>query len=185
MTPATTLTYGLRYDFMSPLIDVDYTNSNLDLSSGKPQAFISGQIGYPYGLMFANRTNFAPRMGLAQNFLNLGVVAHVAYRIFYTPVDMNTWFNPSAFIAPPAYTYGDAGRNTVYGPGMQTMDLALVRNFSLTKKALFETRAEFFYALNHTNLGPPNRFVNTSSFGSITEVSTPGRENQLSTRVGF
>jgi len=97
----------------------------------------------------------------------------------------STWFSPGAFSAPPAYTYGNVGRNTVYGPGLQTMDLALVRSFSLAEKARFETRAEFFNALNHTNLGTPNRFVNTSSFGSITEVATPGREIQLSARISF
>ena len=470
LTTTTTLTYGVRYEFMSPLIDVDYTNSNLDLSSGTPQVFIGGQNGYPRGLMYANKTNFAPRLGLAQSLPRLGLVAHLAYGIFYTPVDMNTWcnqrhdvpyvfpetaqsdpyipsiatlnfptpvlgttavsftalqlhapaqyvqqwsaslekqlgkettvevgylgaggfhlqrshlinnaqpgpgliqprrphpkisfvantifpaavastmtsstfpvttvnmlentsqswydagyvnvrrryanglsflanytfakalenapdfrspmfeaatpqnnddlnaekgpgcdirqraavsavynsptfganhliqsltrdwrgsveyqaqtgfpltisvfgdtanagtvvgenpiranstgqnvfasgtrnsttwFNPAAFAAPPAYTYGDVGRNSVYGPGLQTMDLALVRSFNLPRKSRFEARAEFFNALNHTNLGTPNRFVNTSSFGSITEVATPGREIQLSARVSF
>jgi len=97
----------------------------------------------------------------------------------------NTWFNPTAFVAPPAYTFGNVGRNTVYGPGMQTMDLALDRVFSLTEKTRFEARGEFFNAFNHTNLGTPNRFVNTSNFGSITEVTTPGREIQLSARIAF
>jgi len=64
------------------------------------------------------------------------------------------WFNPGAFTAPPAYSYGNAGRNSVYGPGLQTMDLGLVRSFSLAEKARFEARAEFFNALNHTNLEP-------------------------------
>ncbi|WP_348261698.1 carboxypeptidase-like regulatory domain-containing protein [Telmatobacter sp. DSM 110680] len=468
LTTTTTLTYGVRYEFMSPLVDIRYTNSNLDLSSGTPQVFIGGQNGYPKGLMYANHTNFAPRLGLAQSIPHLGVVAHVAYGIFYTPVDMNTWcnqrhnvpyvfpltsqsdpylpsintlnfpapvlgtsvvsftsvqlhapaqyiqqwstslekqvgkattvelgylgaggfhlqrshlinnaepgpgliqprrphpkisfvantvfpagvnvasstfpvstinllentsqswydagyvnvrqrysnglsflanytfakslenapdfrspmfeaatpqnnddlnaekgpgcdvkhrfalsavysshamgtnhlmqalsrdwrgsmvfqaqtgfpltisvfgdtanagtvvgenpiranvtgqkvfasgtrnsttwFNPSAFAAPAAYTYGNSGRNSVYGPGMQTMDLGLVREFPMAEKARFEARAEFFNALNHTNLGTPNRFVNTSSFGSITEVSSPGREIQLSARISF
>jgi hypothetical protein len=468
MTATTTLTYGLRYEFMSPLIDVDYTNSNLDLSSGTPQVFIGGQNGYPRGLMYANHTNFAPRLGLAQSMPRLGLVAHIAYGIFYTPVDMNTWcnqrhnvpyvfpetaqsdpyipsittlnfptpvlgttavsftglqlhapaqyvqqrsaslekqlgdqttlevgylgaggfhlqrshlinnaqpgpgliqprrpfpkisfvtntvfpstvtvasttfpvstinllentsqswydagyvnvrrratnrlsflanytfakelenapdfrspmfeaatpqnnndlnaekgpgcdirqrvavsavytppvyalnrltrsltrdwrgsveyqaqsgfpltisvfgdtanagtvvgenpiranltgknifgsgthnsttwFSPGAFTAPPAYTFGNVGRNTVYGPGLQTMDVALVRGFNVAEKGRFEARAEFFNALNHTNLGTPNRFVNTSSFGSITEVATPGREIQLSARMSF
>jgi hypothetical protein len=54
-----------------------------------------------------------------------------------------------------------------------------------TEKARFEERAEFFNALNHANFGTPNRFVNTASFGSITEVSTPGREIQVSARVSF
>lgn len=45
--------------------------------------------------------------------------------------------------------------------------------------------AEFLNALNHTNLGTPNRFVNTPQFGTITEAATPGRELQLSARVSF
>lgn len=468
LTGNTTLTYGLRYEFMSPLVDLDYANSNLDLSSGAPQVFIGGQNGYPRGLMYANQANFAPRLGLAQSLPSFGLVAHVAYGIFYTPVDMNTWcnqrhnvpyvfpetaqsdpyipsiktlnfptpvlgttavsftalqlhapaqyiqqwsvslekqlgsqttlevgylgaggfhlqrahlinnaqpgpgliqprrpfpkisfvantvfpstlavasttfpattinllenssqswydagyvnvrrhyasglsflanytfakslenapdfrspmfeaatpqnnddlnaekgpgcdvrhrfalsavyntptvgsnrlarslirdwrgsieyqaqsgfpltisvfgdtanagtvvgenpiranltgkpifpsgtrnsstwFSPAAFSAPAAYAYGNVGRNTVYGPGLQTMDLGIVRNFSIAEKARFEARGEFFNALNHTNLGTPNRFVNTSSFGSITEVATPGREIQVSARVSF
>ena len=470
LTTNTTLTYGLRYEFMSPLVDLDYANSNLDLSSGAPQVFIGGQNGYPRGLMYANHTNFAPRLGLAKSLPRVGIVAHIAYGMFYTPVDMNTWcnqrhnvpyvfpetaqsdpyidsiktlnfpapvlgttavsftsvqlhaqpqyvqqwsaslekqlgaettvevgylgaggfhlqrshlinnaqpgagliqprrpfpkisfvnntvfpasvastmtsstfpvstinllentsqswydagyvnvrrryanglsflanytfakalenapdfrspmfeaatpqnnndlnaekgpgcdirqrvavsavynppvygangltraltrdwrgsveyqgqtgfpmtmsvfgdtanagtvvgenpiranstgekvfasgsrnsttwFNPGAFSAPPAYTFGNVGRNSVYGPGLETMDLALVRSFGLGEKGRFETRAEFFNSLNHTNLGTPNRFVNTSSFGSITEVATPGREIQLSARISF
>jgi hypothetical protein len=96
-----------------------------------------------------------------------------------------TWMNPNAFTAPPAYTFGNASRNSVYGPGMETMDLGVVREFSVTESARFEARAEFFNLFNHTNLGTPNRFVNTSSFGSITEATTPGREIQLSARLSF
>ncbi len=96
-----------------------------------------------------------------------------------------TWFNPAAFATPPAYTYGNVGRNSVYGPGLQTLDLGVVREFAVAEKARFEMRGEFFNALNHTNLGTPNRFVNTSSFGSVTEVATPGREIQVSARLSF
>jgi hypothetical protein len=95
------------------------------------------------------------------------------------------WMNPAAFTTPPAYTYGNAGRNSVYGPGMETMDLGVVREFSVTESARFEARAEFFNLFNHTNLGTPNRFVNTANFGSITEATTPGREIQLSARISF
>jgi hypothetical protein len=96
-----------------------------------------------------------------------------------------SWFNRAAFAAPPAYTFGDAGRNSVYGPGLQTLDLALVRNFNLTERAVFQFRGEFFNALNHTNLGTPDRFVNTPQFGTITEATTPGRQIQLSARLSF
>jgi hypothetical protein len=95
------------------------------------------------------------------------------------------WFNPAAFAAPPAFTFGNVGRNTVVGPGMQTLDLALARDFGLTERMKFQFRAEFFNALNKVNLGMPDRFVNTPQFGTITEASTPGREIQLSARISF
>jgi hypothetical protein len=68
---------------------------------------------------------------------------------------------------------------------MQTLDVALHREFVLTEKMRFQFRAELFNALNHTNLGTPNRFVNTPQFGTITEAATPGREVQLGARVSF
>jgi hypothetical protein len=95
------------------------------------------------------------------------------------------WFNPSAFSTPAAYTFGNVGRNTVYGPGMQTMDLALVRSFVLAERLHMELRGEAFNALNHSNWGTPNRFVNTPQFATVTEASTPGREFQLSARISF
>jgi hypothetical protein len=95
------------------------------------------------------------------------------------------WFNPAAFATPAAFTFGDTGRNAVYGPGLQTLDFAVAREFSLAERAKFQFRGEFFNALNHTNLGTPDRFVNTPQFGTITEATTPGREIQLSARLSF
>jgi hypothetical protein len=95
------------------------------------------------------------------------------------------WFNPAAFATPPAYTFGDAGRNSVYGPPLQTLDIALVRSFRMTERASFQFRGEAFNVLNMVNLGTPNRFVNTPQFGTITMAMTPGRELQLSARLSF
>jgi hypothetical protein len=97
----------------------------------------------------------------------------------------NKWFNPAAFAAPPAFTFGNVGRNSVYGPPLQTVDLSLARTFRITEKANFQFRAEAFNALNKVNLGTPNRFVNTPQFGTITMAMTPGREIQLSARLSF
>ncbi|MGH9401302.1 MAG: carboxypeptidase regulatory-like domain-containing protein [Terriglobia bacterium] len=95
------------------------------------------------------------------------------------------WFNPAAFAAPPAYQFGNAGRNSVQAPGMQTMDLALTREFSIVERVKLQLRAEFFNTLNHTNLGTPNRFVNEPQFGTVTMAMTPGREAQLAARLTF
>lgn len=93
VTPTTTLNIGLRYDFEDPLWDRDYTNSNMIFSDGVPSIFIGGQNGYPSGLMYANKHDFAPRVGIAKNIPRFGLVFHAAYGIFYTPVDQNTWCN--------------------------------------------------------------------------------------------
>src|SRR6185369_6349485 len=97
----------------------------------------------------------------------------------------DAWFNPAAFSTPAAFTFGNVGRNSVYGPGLQTLDLALQREFAITEVVKLQIRAEAFNALNHSNLGTPNRFVNTPQFGTITEAATPGREIQLGLRLSF
>ena len=95
------------------------------------------------------------------------------------------WFNTAAFSTPAPYTFGNAGRNTVFGPGQQTLDLTVARTFTVTEKTSFEFRVAAFNSLNKVNLGTPGRFVNTPQFGTITTSDTPGRQIQLSARVSF
>ena len=97
----------------------------------------------------------------------------------------NMWFNPAAFAAPRAFTFGNVGRNSVYGPPMQTLDFALARSFRMTESTTLQFRGEAFNALNKTNLGTPNRYVNEAQFGTITLAMTPGREIQVSARLSF
>jgi hypothetical protein len=95
------------------------------------------------------------------------------------------WFNPAAFATPPAYTFGDAGRNTVEEPPLQLLDAAVTREFRLTETYHLQVRLEGFNTLNHTNLGSPSRFVNEPQFGTVTMAMTAAREFQLSGRVIF
>src|SRR6266853_3056534 len=93
VTPTTTLNLGLRYEYASPLYDKQNTNSNLIFQNGVPQVFIGGEQGYPRGLMYSNKHNFAPRIGIAKSLPGVGLVFHASYGIFFTPVDLNTWCN--------------------------------------------------------------------------------------------
>ena len=140
------------------------------------------QTGFPFTIsVFGDTANSGTVLGENPIRANL-----TGKPIFTSGTQTATsWFNTAAFAAPPAYTFGNVGRNSVYGPGMQTLDLALVRDFNLTERAKFQFRGEFFNALNHTNLGTPDRFVNTPQFGTVTEATTPGRQIQLSARVSF
>ena len=93
LTRNTTIQLGLRYEYMSPLVDIRYTNTNLTFENGVPAVFIGGQQGFPEGLNYSNKLKFAPRFGISHHLHQHGIVLHAAFGIFFTPVDMNTWCN--------------------------------------------------------------------------------------------
>jgi hypothetical protein len=138
--------------------------------------------GYPFTIsVFGDTANAGTLLG--ENPIRANVTGEPLF-----PAGTHTteqWFNSAAFATPPAYTFGNAGRNTVEAPGMQLLDLAVTREFHLTEALRLQVRAEGFNALNHTNLGTPNRFVNTPQFGTITMAMHPGRQIQFSGRITF
>jgi len=148
----------------------------------KLSAIYQAQSGFPFTIsVFGDTANAGTLLG--ENPIRANYTGQQIFDANSRTADR--WFNPAAFATPAAFTFGNVGRNTVYGPGRQTLDLALQREFSMTETVKVQLRAEAFNALNHTNLGTPNRFVNTPQFGTITEAATPGREIQLGVRVSF
>ena len=100
------------------------------------------------------------------------------------------WFNPAAFSLPTVRTWGNLGRGTLRGPGLQTVDVSVIKNTSLTERLALQFRAECFNALNHTNLGPPNPIVFSGnsvspSAGLITTLATDSRRIQLGLKLIF
>jgi hypothetical protein len=145
-------------------------------------AIYQAQSGFPFTIsVFGDTANAGTLLG--ENPIRANYTGQPVFDANSRTADR--WFNPAAFATPAAFTFGNVGRNTVYGPGRQTLDLALQREFAMTETVKLQVRAEAFNALNHTNLGTPNRFVNTPQFGTITEAATPGREIQLGVRVSF
>lgn len=98
------------------------------------------------------------------------------------------WFDPKAFTAPAAGTFGSLGRGTFRGPGLADVDLSLAKNTSITERVSMQFRAEFFNAFNHVNLGPPNTTVFSGaavspSAGLISTLATDSRRVQLGLKV--
>jgi hypothetical protein len=44
---------------------------------------------------------------------------------------INRWFNTDAYVVQPLGTWGTAGRNTFFGPGITNVDASIIRNFRL------------------------------------------------------
>ena len=102
----------------------------------------------------------------------------------------NQWFNPNAFVLPPAGTYGNLGRGTFVGPALAQVDLSLSKSFELPERATLQFRAEAFNLLNHTNLGTPNAIVFSGgaispSAGLITSTATTSRQIQFGLKLSF
>lgn len=100
------------------------------------------------------------------------------------------WFNPNAFLAPPANSgfYGNLGRNTLIGPGLATWDFSTVKNTSIRERITLQFRAEIFNLLNRANFNTPNLIVFTPSglsgtAGAITSTSTTSRQVQLALKL--
>jgi len=145
-------------------------------------AVFQAQSGFPLTIsVFGDTANAGTLLG--ENPIRANYTGQPVFTSGTRTAD--SWFNPAAFATPAAFTFGNVGRNTVYGPGLQTLDLAVQREFNVTEDIKFQFRAEFFNALNRVNLGTPNRFVNTPQFGTITEAATPGREIQFGARLSF
>ncbi|PYV22586.1 MAG: hypothetical protein DMG24_16210 [Acidobacteria bacterium] len=120
VTEATTLNFGLRYEYATPLADVLNPNSNLIFKDGKPFAFIGGQLGSPRGLIYSNTHNFAPRVGFAHQARGrLNFVVRGAYGIFFTPVDMNTFCNERHV---PPLVFAETGQSDNFIPGLTGFD---------------------------------------------------------------
>lgn len=94
------------------------------------------------------------------------------------------WFNTAAFVAPPAFTYGNAGRNIVIGPGTRLVDLGLRKQVRVHGDHALEVRIDAYNAFNTPQLGIPGRVLGTPTFGRITTVGSP-REIQLGLRYAF
>ena len=103
------------------------------------------------------------------------------------------WFNTAAFpqnkVVTGVSTDGNSPRNLLYGPGYNTVDLAISRDFSLSERIKLRFRAEATNAFNHVNLGQPGASVpaagsTSASFGVITSASSM-RKMQFGLRLTF
>jgi Carboxypeptidase regulatory-like domain len=98
----------------------------------------------------------------------------------------NQYFNPNAFAIPVAGTYGNVGRDTLIGPGMAGLDLAVTKKTTISEKLQLQFRAEVFNVFNRANFGTPNAVVFASASsapaptaGLITSTAGTSRQIQL------
>jgi hypothetical protein len=158
--------------------------------TGMPFTIRSGaSVSRDKAMYVADRPNLNP--GTSQNPTR-GTSAGCPGFLAGTPVgNASNWFDPCAFSLALAGTYGNLGRNTVIGPGLSDVDLALEKSFKLLETTNATFRFEMFDVLNHANFSLPNTTALTASgaanpsAGVITSTLTSSRQIQLALRINF
>ena len=94
------------------------------------------------------------------------------------------WFDTEAFARPAFGSFGDAGRNILEGPGFANVNLALVKHAAIVGDARLQLRIEMFNLFNRVNLGLPDSFLGSPTFGQILSAGD-ARRTQLGIRLLF
>jgi len=93
------------------------------------------------------------------------------------PHTPSQWVSPSAFqLLNPntqAGQFGNEGRNVVRGPGIESVDLSLFKDFRVSESQRVQFRAECFNSLNHPNFGLPENDLESPAFGQILQAGPP------------
>jgi hypothetical protein len=84
--------------------------------------------------------------------------------------NINEWFNPAAFVEPAPYTFGNSGRDILYGPPFHDMDFALSKRFpirKLSEGAYLAFKAETYDTFNSPNFNLPEATIGVAGAGTI------------------
>jgi hypothetical protein len=105
------------------------------------------------------------------------------------PSDQRTphhFFNTAAFVLPRALQYGDAGRDTITGPGTFLTDFSLTKRFRFGegRRVSGDFRWDMQNLTNTPNFAGLHTFVNSALFGRVRSAK-PMRNMDLLLRVSF
>lgn len=109
------------------------------------------------------------------------------------PGDPTHYIKTQCFAFPaPATRLGDAGRNSLTGPGLANLDVSLTKNIPI-REFHIQFRAELFNILNRANFLPPLGNLNlfnasgqpVAGAGLLNATATSSRQIQLGLKILF
>lgn len=92
------------------------------------------------------------------------------------------YIDPAAFATPANRVWGNAGRNSLRGPGLWQADSALSKRTNLTESMNLDFRFEVFNLFNRSQLGNPQANFSNANFGQIRTTANSGATGQGTAR---
>ncbi|MBM3757503.1 MAG: TonB-dependent receptor [Acidobacteria bacterium] len=127
---------------------------------------------------------------IADDNANHGQLGQRANRIGAGTLDgaqrtLQRFFETAAFNRPAQFTFGNAGRNILNGPGIVNFDLSLFKNFRFGERTQLQFRFEAFNSLNTPIFALPGSVLATPIFGQVTATAQDNRSLQFGLRLNF
>lgn len=97
---------------------------------------------------------------------------------------IDRWFDTSAFVAPPPYTFGNNMPFAINGPGVNNFNTAFMKNTYFRERFNVQFRAEFYNLFNHTRFTSVGTTLGSSTFGKLI-AATGEREIQFALKFIF
>jgi hypothetical protein len=93
------------------------------------------------------------------------------------------WFTTKSFATAQGH-FGSAGAGSFLSPGVERIDLGLLKNFRFSEHVSLQMRAEAFNSFNHTNFATIDTGIADGTFGQATSAHIP-RLMQFSGKIYF
>lgn len=94
------------------------------------------------------------------------------------------WYNPAAFSMPLNGTFGNVRRNSLYGPGLNIINLSLGKEFAIVDQVRLRFRADATNAFNHPSYGLPGGNLTGAAPGQAFDENLFGGQQINGTTVG-
>jgi hypothetical protein len=95
------------------------------------------------------------------------------------------WFDVNAYAAPAPGTFGNMARNSIYGPGLFSVGMSLIKSFKIWESISFDFSANAVNIFNHPSFSPPDRAIGAGHVGKITGVTVGGRQLEFVGKIRF
>ena len=160
-------------------------NAIVNLQSGTPENFT---------LDFDQANVSQPRDSVQRpNALHTPATMHCSTKNY---INATPCVDATAFAVPALYTFGDARRDLVHGPGLENVNFSLFKTFPIYERLSFQFRAEAANLFNHPSIGNPATDISSntfngndpstySGFGLVSGTSSGSRAIQLAGKVIF
>ena len=134
------------------------------MQSGLPFSIVGGNgANNSQSQQDGDRADFMP--GFSAHGSNLGL-----RQAGGRAAQLARYFNTAAFTQNKAGTFGNTPRNLFQGPGVNTADLGVMKNWAYRERCRLQFRLEMFNAFNRASFAIPVNDPTASNFGQVTTI---------------